>query len=132
MFKTILTARGYELDSFGHVNNAVYLNYLEHARWVLFGNLNLIGVFDKMELLLVVVEVNIRYQREILLHDELEIRTVCRREDPYIIFDQKLIHHESSLTAAKARVRTIFVDKQRISCDIPEEMNVLFKQHGET
>ena len=21
--------RGYELDSFGHVNNAVYLNYLE-------------------------------------------------------------------------------------------------------
>ena len=28
--------RGYELDSFGHVNNAVYLNYLEQARWEMF------------------------------------------------------------------------------------------------
>ena len=28
-----LTVRGNELDSFGHVNNAIYLNYLEQARW---------------------------------------------------------------------------------------------------
>lgn len=28
-----LRVRGYELDSFGHVNHATYLNYLEHARW---------------------------------------------------------------------------------------------------
>ncbi|HPG41712.1 MAG TPA: thioesterase family protein [bacterium] len=27
-----LTVRSYEMDSFGHVNNAVYLNYLEYAR----------------------------------------------------------------------------------------------------
>eukprot|EP01102_Stenamoeba_stenopodia_P011185 TRINITY_DN3421_c0_g1_i1.p1 TRINITY_DN3421_c0_g1~~TRINITY_DN3421_c0_g1_i1.p1 ORF type:complete len:241 (-),score=40.47 TRINITY_DN3421_c0_g1_i1:153-875(-) len=27
--------RGYELDSFGHVNNAVYLNWLEVVRWEL-------------------------------------------------------------------------------------------------
>lgn len=28
-----LQVRGYELDSFGHVNHSTYLNYLEHARW---------------------------------------------------------------------------------------------------
>ncbi|HEY9595043.1 MAG TPA: thioesterase family protein, partial [Spirochaetia bacterium] len=27
-----LTVRSYECDSYGHVNNAVYLNYLEYAR----------------------------------------------------------------------------------------------------
>jgi len=27
-----LEARSYECDSYGHVNNAVYLNYLEYAR----------------------------------------------------------------------------------------------------
>lgn len=28
--------RGYEIDLFGHVNNAVYMNWLEHARWALY------------------------------------------------------------------------------------------------
>jgi acyl-CoA thioester hydrolase len=27
------TVRTYECDSYGHVNNAVYLQYLEYARW---------------------------------------------------------------------------------------------------
>ncbi len=30
--KTIFDVRTYECDSYGHVNNAVYLNYLEYAR----------------------------------------------------------------------------------------------------
>ena len=34
-FKLQLDVRGYELDSFGHVNNAVYLSWFEHARWEL-------------------------------------------------------------------------------------------------
>ncbi len=29
---TQLTVRPYECDSYGHVNHAVYVNYLEHAR----------------------------------------------------------------------------------------------------
>jgi hypothetical protein len=29
---TPLTVRPYECDSYGHVNHAVYVNYLEHAR----------------------------------------------------------------------------------------------------
>ena len=35
-FHTVIEVRGYELDSFGHVNNAIYLNWIEHARWELF------------------------------------------------------------------------------------------------
>ena len=32
-YRTELEVRGYELDSYGHVNHAVYPSYLEHARW---------------------------------------------------------------------------------------------------
>jgi acyl-CoA thioester hydrolase len=32
-FQTQITVRGYELDSQGHLNNAVYHQYGDHARW---------------------------------------------------------------------------------------------------
>lgn len=32
-FVSEMRVRGYELDQFGHVNHAIYLNYLEQARW---------------------------------------------------------------------------------------------------
>ena len=32
-FQVRLAVRGYELDPRGHVNQAVYLQYTEHARW---------------------------------------------------------------------------------------------------
>ena len=54
MFDYKFSVRGYELDSYGHVNNAVYLNYFEQARWEIFRNLNLIDYFKKNELFLVV------------------------------------------------------------------------------
>src|SRR3954471_12443383 len=32
-FSVEFPVRGYEIDSWGHVNNAVYLQWLEHCRW---------------------------------------------------------------------------------------------------
>jgi acyl-CoA thioester hydrolase len=32
-FRARVTVRGYELDTQGHLNQAVYLQYAEHARW---------------------------------------------------------------------------------------------------
>ncbi|MFU8871623.1 acyl-CoA thioesterase [Micromonospora sp. SL4-19] len=32
-FRVRITVRGYELDTQGHLNQAVYLQYAEHARW---------------------------------------------------------------------------------------------------
>lgn len=32
-FQTRITVRGYELDSQGHLHNAVYHQYGDHARW---------------------------------------------------------------------------------------------------
>ena len=45
-FEYYVTVRGYELDSFGHMNNAVYLNYIEQAQWEI---LRKSGTFDYMQ-----------------------------------------------------------------------------------
>ncbi len=120
-----ITARGNELDSYGHVNNAVYLNYIEQARWELFRDAGLLEFFTQNGLFLVVVDVHIRYQREIRLFDEIEVVTRTKRSAPYLVFEQKLFNKTTGLPAARATVKTVFVDTSRMPCDVPAEMNIL-------
>ena len=69
-----VTVRGYETDVQGHLNQAVYINYAEHARWSL---LQAAGV-TQAELIgrgvgPVGLETTIRYKRELLAGDEVDV-----------------------------------------------------------
>ncbi|MDQ0937175.1 acyl-CoA thioesterase [Streptomyces turgidiscabies] len=73
-FSVPVTVRGYETDVQGHVNQSVYLNYAEHARWSL---LHAAGI-SQAELMSrgvgpVALETTIRYQRELRAGDEVEV-----------------------------------------------------------
>ncbi|MFJ8792484.1 acyl-CoA thioesterase [Streptomyces sp. NPDC102462] len=73
-FSVRVTVRGYETDVQGHLNQAVYLNYAEHARWSL---LQAVGV-SQTRLVgqgvgPVALETRIRYLRELLAGDEVEV-----------------------------------------------------------
>ncbi len=119
MFEYKFTARGYELDSYGHVNHAVYLNYFEQARWELFRRLDLVGYFKENDLLLVVIEVQARYHREINLFDEMTIRTVVRHESPYLVFRQKMYFGDGRIKVCTATVKTLFTDRGKLVRDLP-------------
>ncbi|MFI9154311.1 acyl-CoA thioesterase [Streptomyces sp. NPDC053367] len=73
-FSVPVTVRGYETDVQGHLNQAVYLNYAEHARWALLqaagirqADLAARGIGP------VALETTIRYKRELLAGDEVEV-----------------------------------------------------------
>jgi len=73
-FTAKLTVRSYELDSYNHVNNAIYLQYLEFGR---MEYLRAIG-FDFPGLLnagyyLYVTHIDIHYRASARLFDELSI-----------------------------------------------------------
>ncbi|MEU6818010.1 acyl-CoA thioesterase [Streptomyces sp. NPDC046860] len=73
-FSVPITVRGYETDTQGHVNQSVYLNYAEHARWSL---LRAAGI-SQAELVgagvgPVALETTIRYRRELLAGDEIVV-----------------------------------------------------------
>jgi len=73
-FSVRVTVRGYETDVQGHLNQAVYLNYAEHARWSLLqaagvSQTGLVGTGVGP----VVLETTIRYLRELLAGDEVEV-----------------------------------------------------------
>jgi acyl-CoA thioester hydrolase len=116
------SARGYELDSYNHINNSVYLNYFEHARWEFFRQLDLYNFLKENDNLPVVTDVHIRYQREIKLFDELQIESFCIHEKPYLLFQQKIMNQTTGLGSARATTKLIFIDKNRIPMDVPAEI----------
>ncbi|GAA3197053.1 acyl-CoA thioesterase [Streptomyces virens] len=73
-FSVRVTVRGYETDVQGHLNQAVYLNYAEHARWSL---LQEAGITQSGLLAQgvgpVALETTVRYRRELLAGDEVDV-----------------------------------------------------------
>lgn len=121
IYEMDLTVRGYELDSFGHVNNAVYLQYLEQARWEIMRLKNLGTYFIERGMLLVVAETRIRYLREARLFDALRVSTTLHREPPYLVFHHTIRNAETKLVVTRATVKTLLVDRDRLPHDIPDD-----------
>ncbi|MDO0910570.1 acyl-CoA thioesterase [Streptomyces sp. DT2A-34] len=73
-FSVPVTVRGYETDVQGHLNQAVYLNYAEHARWSLLqaAGISQAGLLGR-GVGPVALETTIRYLRELLAGDEVEV-----------------------------------------------------------
>lgn len=101
-----LTVRDYECDLQGIVNNAVYLNYLEHARHTFllerkidFAKLHTEGVD------LVVSRIEIDYKLSLTSGDKFVIQTSLRREGFLrVIFDQEILRLPDRKTVVKAKV----------------------------
>ncbi|MGW4366322.1 acyl-CoA thioesterase [Nocardia takedensis] len=104
-FTVTLQVRGYELDTLGHVNQAVYLQYGEHARWELLREAGVAG--DKLiaeAIGPVVLETNIKYRRELRVGDEVTIDTDFEWEGGKIFHIRQLIRKLDGTTAAEILV----------------------------
>jgi acyl-CoA thioester hydrolase len=73
-FSVAVVVRGYETDTQGHLNQAVYLQYAEHARWSLLqkAGIRQTDLLDK-GVGPVALEVTVRYLRELRAGDEVEV-----------------------------------------------------------
>lgn len=119
IFKYKFQVRGYELDSFGHVNNAVYLNYLEQARWEIVQKLGILELFKATNSFLIVVETYIKYINELNMFEDAEVETKMIRKGFFVEFKQN-ISSESKGKIAKSTVKCLFVDQERNPIDIPD------------
>lgn len=101
VFSVPVTVRGYELDTQGHLNQAVYLQYTEHARWMLLAaagiqqNAMVAGGIGP-----VVLEVNIKYLRELRGGEEVDV--TCDfgwAEGKVFQFKQQIIKKDGTVCA---------------------------------
>ena len=117
-----LTVRGYELDSFGHVNNAVYLQYAEEAKWHFFSESNTLGVIEGLGLFPIILENNLRYMHEIKLHDEVRIETSWSTKGKTLHFVHTIYNETETVKSCVVKGTVAFVDRERIMHDIPDEL----------
>ncbi|MBW4498840.1 MAG: acyl-CoA thioesterase [Scytonema hyalinum WJT4-NPBG1] len=79
IFKTLLRVRHYEMDALGHVNNAVYQNYLEQAAIEHSEHLGLtFDLYRELGGVFVMRRVEIDYLRPAVAGDTLEVTTWLR------------------------------------------------------
>lgn len=99
-FELKMKVRDYEVDSEGIVNNACYLNYMEHTRHEFC---DMAGMsFRKMRELNmspVVREIQIKYLRSLGLGCEFASRLTMERRGPRFIFHQWILDVEGNLVA---------------------------------
>lgn len=119
-----LEARGYELDSYGHVNNSVYFNYTEQARWDVFRQMGLYEMLSAKRLKIVLVENQVKYIRQVRLFDRISIETTMEKSAHFLLFRHVLLNAESGKPVAKSNAKSVFLDQNDKPCDIPREILV--------
>lgn len=112
-FSVPVTVRGYELDGNGHLNQAVYHQYAEHARWEMLRAAGLVS--DKMQLSglgPVVLESNVKYRRELHLGDEITVTCECRWGTGKAFWMDQQIHKIDGTVSAEFSVVLGLMDLQ--------------------
>jgi YbgC/YbaW family acyl-CoA thioester hydrolase len=104
--------RTYELDSFGHVNNSVYLNYFEEARAQYLSALGLdFHDFARLGVQLVIVEAHVRYLASARAGDTLDLIGSFRDvKAATLAIDYLVIDTRDNRTIATGWTRGAFVD----------------------
>ena len=122
--KCNLTVRTYECDSYGHVNNANYLNYLEFARYELLKDVG----FDYPAMIeagygVFIARIEIDYKKPAIVDDELTIKSRPVKKGAVSgVIAQEIWRGEELLAGAK--VTWAFVNSKGIPVRLPPEWDV--------
>ena len=122
MVEAYLTVRTYECDSYGHVNNAVYLNYLEYGRMaVLEKNGFSLAKLKQMGAIIVVRRIEIDYKAPAREGDRLVVRTYLKDHNKMKgIFSQEIFKQSDQILVARADVTWVFTDLQGKLIPVPQ------------
>lgn len=118
---TPLPVRFRDIDALGHVNNAVYLTYLEEARVEYLRRV--LGQTRPSEYAVVVARVEIDYRSAATMEDELFVGTrVTRLGGASFDMDYRIVDKKSGRTIAEAKsVLVSFDHKEKRVSKLPPE-----------
>src|SRR6187431_2634017 len=74
-FESTFRIRTFHTDSFGHVNNARYLELLEEARWQFAEHHGLIDLLNAENVGFIIMQMNLRFRLPIVEGDTIQVHT---------------------------------------------------------
>lgn len=121
-----IDVRGYEMDSYGHVNNAVYLNYFEHARWQLLAEEGMtLDTFNGWKRWPVVAGVEVQYLRPVKMGEKLTIKTqVVETRKTSCTFEHTIEREGEVVTRAK--VHGVFINEAGKAASPPDKVREIW------
>ena len=114
-----------DLDSFGHVNHAVYLTYLEHARFEALKEAGFAwGVLAERRWSIFVVRVEVDYLAEAGREDVLLVRTWADsfRRTSMVLAQEIVREDDPDVVVARARVIAVWIGPDRKPMRVPPEV----------
>lgn len=113
--------QSYDIDFFQHVNNAVYMNYLEAARLSFLKHYGInFDTFMKQDALPVVATAKLDYKRPCFMDEVLSIHTwICDRKRVSLTFAYE-IYNSKNVLAHSAETVLVFVNGLGKATEIPE------------
>lgn len=119
------------LDVFGHVNNAMYLTLYEEARWDIISK-NGFGL-DKIKdsgLGPTILEINIRFLKELLLNDNITIITQLHSYAGKIgIIKQKMMRGNDECSIAEFTIGLFSLKERKLVAPTPEWLKAIGVDH---
>jgi acyl-CoA thioester hydrolase len=122
-FRFPLTVRFRDLGAMGHVNNAVYLTYLESARIAWW--LHLTGGRDLRALTMILARTEIDYRSPLLYAEEMEVGMRCtavRRSSVMVESVLVALGAEPRLAAESRQVLVHYDYASQKPCPLTEEL----------
>lgn len=125
--------RSFHLDIYGHVNNAVYMQWFEHGRSQLLQDkgFTYVSITEAWGVRLVTVATNLNYRAQLGLDDLVHISTVVIRMGRSSVGYKQVIERENAdgtrTVCADAETTICFTDPgMKGSVPIPEEFRRLY------
>ena len=124
-----LRVRSYELDSYGHVNNATYLQYLEFARFEYMKQVKIPTQTQELinNYLFFVVNANLNFKGPAFLDDELEILgSVKKIGNTSFTLKQDIYNVVTKNHILNAEITLVFIDNNGKPAPVPENFKNMF------
>lgn len=114
VYELKLTVRDYELDFEGIVNNAVYMNYLEHTRHEFLKQAGInIPLLHQEGVDPVVTHADIQYKHSLVSGDAFTSRLNLQKEGIRFIFYQDIYRDSDNVLMLKAKIEAAILQHGR-------------------